>query len=505
MNEHPPALEAMPEPPVPADLTPPRSPAPEVPPEAGLPRAAEVTEVPVEPSRRHTPARRRKREEAARKARQEIDTPPAPATGEAGHEAPAVADTHDAGDDNGVPLPSDPSAVSEAAVGTVRAQIDVFGARAANTDFRGFDRVLVAANCSPTWPADRPSEPLPASLDDLDTLLRAAGSARIAIVVPDTPLENGPGRALLSALGPDQVRLHASVGALQTALGRIGFTPEEVTTLRIARIGAAGLEARLRRGRLFAIDPEPLPPQAIGQMLEDAGLHQARVWVVSPRPEAPVSAMMAFELTDAPGAFPSDSLVVAYTVGADGSRRDWPGIPASEIPGALPEAVRLLALAWLQPGSEECGWCIEGSQPALALDWARERPEAAVFCIGCAEDTLAAALHRHGAGDHAMAVAGGSFHSLEPLTDPNVVFIRAGDEFTQQVRTAWTRLRPGGRMVVAAEDEHARLELMQFAHRNRPGLWQDLSVASGDAEARPIRLAAPRSVRLMGWTKPPRG
>ena len=198
-----------------------------------------------------------------------------------------------------------------------------------------------------------------------------------------------------------------------------------------------------------------------------------------------------------------ETRLTAY--GIDVTDRPTVEATATEIPGALPEAARLLALAWLQPGSEECGWCIEGPQPALALDWARERPEAAVYCIGCDEATLATALVRHGAGEHAEAVSGGSFHSLEPLADPNVVFIRAGEEFTQQVRTAWTRLRPGGRMVVVAEGEAARLELMQFAHRTPPGLWQDLSVAAGDAEARPIRLSAPTSVRLMGWTKPPRG
>ena len=42
----------------------------------------------------------------------------------------------------------------------------------------------------------------------------------------------------------------------------------------------------------------------------------------------------------------------------------------------------------------------------------------------------------------------GSFRSLSSLPEPNVVFLRAGPEFTQQVRTAFDRLRPSGRMVV---------------------------------------------------------
>ena len=111
----------------------------------------------------------------------------------------------------------------------------------------------------------------------------------------------------------------------------------------------------------------------------------------------------------------------------------------------------------------------------------------------------------HGAGEGARAVDSGAFRSLETLPDPDLVFIRAGEEFTQQVRTAWDRLQAGGRMVVAAEDEHSRLELMQFANREPPLDWQDLSVAQGSREGARAHLAAVASVRLMGWRKPPRG
>ncbi|MCB1886493.1 MAG: hypothetical protein KDH20_02690 [Rhodocyclaceae bacterium] len=504
MNEHAPALEVTPDLTVPADLAPALSAGSDAARNGDRPAPDETIAPPAEPSRRRTPARHRKREAQARQARQAAEaearanaispTEAAPLTETVADASPA--DLSEAAVVEAEPLPTP-------AETAILARVDVVSDSDRAIDLCAFDGVLVASDLA--LPAGISAERLPDTLDALDERLRAAGTGHLVIVVPGDPLATGPGRALLSALGPDQVRLHAGVSDLQTALGRIGFAVEDVTTLRVERLGREGVSARLRRGRLYAIDPTPLDPQSVGQLLEDAGLHQARVWVVSPTPEAPVSAMMAFELTDAPNDFPPGSQVVAYTIGADGSCRDWPGIPATEIPGALPEAARLLALAWLQPGSEECGWCIEGPQPALALDWARERPEAAVYCIGCDEATLATALVRHGAGEHAEAVSGGSFHSLEPLADPNVVFIRAGEEFTQQVRTAWTRLRPGGRMVVVAEGEAARLELMQFAHRTPPGLWQDLSVAAGDAEARPIRLSAPTSVRLMGWTKPPRG
>ncbi|MCB1956833.1 MAG: hypothetical protein KDG55_14215 [Rhodocyclaceae bacterium] len=513
MTEHAPALEAKPESPAPAaalTLPLPAVPADSVRPEHAADDAGAEGSSHSARSRRHTSARRRKREDAVRQATREKPTATdsdAEASPDPELREPAQADDADGAPEisGRAPRSSPPATPPLAARASIRATIDVFGHPAPFPPDAPFDLILAEPAGGGTSPAYETGEWLPASLEALEGRLQAVGEGRVAIVVDGNPLEVGPGCALLSALGPAQVRLHATAGGLQRALGRIGFSPEDVTPLRIARLGQDGVLARLRRGRLYAIDPAPLSPQDMGRLLEEAGLHQARVWIASPSMDVPVTAMLAFELSDSALPFAADAFVVAYTVGADGRCREWPGIPATELPGALPEAARLLALAWLQPGSEECGWCIEGSRPALALDWARERPDAEVHCIGCDDDALSEAAARHQAGDGLRAVPGGSFHSLEGLPDPNVAFVRAGEEFTQQIRTAWSRLRPGGRMVAVAEDEGARLELMQFAHRTRPALWQDLSVANGDPEARSFCLAPASAVRLMGWTKPPRG
>lgn len=484
MSEHAPALEATPD----------------------LPASPDAAAPPIASSRPHIPARRRKREDLARRARQGGPEPTTPAP------LPAAAPLRPAdtlADTTAHALSgSAPSPVERLAPGTeeeILADIEVLSADCAAPGGLAAGLILLAAGCELPGTPDAPVERLPETLDALDHRLRAAGPRRVAIVVAGDPLDDGPGRSLLAALGPERVLLRASTGTLQRALARIGFAPEDASTLRLARLGEAGLLARLRRGRLFAIDPSPRSPQQVGQLMERAGLHQARTWVVSPDHSEPVRALLAFELSDSAEAFGPDSWVVAYTAGADGSSRDWPGIPATELDEALPEAARLLALAWLQPGADECGWCIEGEHPALALDWSRERSEASVYCIGCDDTTLQAAACRHQAGDGLQAVPGGSFRSLEPLPEPNVVFIRAGEEFTQQIRTAWDRLRPGGRMVAVAESEHARLDLMQFAHRNRPQSWQDLSVAVGDAGAAQVSIAPASSVRMMCWAKPPRG
>ncbi|MCB1907257.1 MAG: hypothetical protein KDH15_07795 [Rhodocyclaceae bacterium] len=385
------------------------------------------------------------------------------------------------------------------------ATIEVFGAADGDAwpTFEA-DLLLCSDALSPPATPGCAVELLPSTLPELDARLGAAGDCRVAIAIAGDPLSVGPGRRLLAALGPERVCLHAAVGPLQAALARIGFGLGDVHLLDLDLLGAEGVLARLRRGRLYAFMPGQFGSPAVGRLLEQAGLHQARAWRVAADPAVPVEALLAFELSDRPAPDPDSGFVIAYTVGADGSSREWPGIPAAEFEAALPEAARLLALAWLQPGDDDSGWSVEGEEPALALDWSRERPEARIHCVGASADRLAHLARSHLAGHGLTAVDDGSFRSLSSLPEPNVVFLRAGPEFTQQVRTAFDRLRPSGRMVVAAEGEQSRLELMQFAHRHRPALWQDLTVSAGDGAGR-FELAAARSVRLMGWLKAARG
>lgn len=349
------------------------------------------------------------------------------------------------------------------------------------------------------------SETLPPEGPELEACLARAGSSRVAVLVAGDPLLEGPGGVLMAALGPERVRLEAAPGAMQRALTRIGVSIDEVDFVSLDRVGLLGLSARLRRARLYAISPGDIAPQAIGRALEHAGYHQARVWLLEPAADAPVNALLAFELSDSTVAFGADTQVIVYTAMPDGSTREWPGIPAASLTDALPEAARLLALSWMQPGRGEIGWCIEPGEAAVALDWSRSYPAAEIHCVGIGDEELRAACARHAAGEGLRALPSGAFRCLEALPDPDVLFIRAGDEFTQQIRTGWARLAPGGRMVVAAEDEQSRQELMQFAARNAPTHWQDVGVAVGCRQAGRARLDPPRNVRLMAWHKPPRG
>ena len=389
---------------------------------------------------------------------------------------------------------------------TVRCSIEVRGLLAGDPlPEIDADLVLVAEALADFIGDELPAaQTLPADPAALEARLLEAGDARVLVLVGGDPTIDGPGRALLAALGPRQVRLIAAPGPLQRSLARIGLSSAEVEHISLDAIGLDGFAARLRSGRLYAVELGTTPPWRIGQQLESGGFHQSRVWLIEPDPEREIQALLAFELSDSdPDLGPGSTLVVSAI--GDGSTLEWPGIEAERFEQALPQAARLLALAWLQPACNEVGWCIEPGEAAVALDWSHTLPAASIHSIASDETALERARAESHAGEGLRQACGGTFRDLEQLPDPDAIFIRAGEEFTQQVRTGWDRLLPGGRMVVAAEDEQSRQELMHFANRHTPASWQDLSVACGDREQGRARLAPAQSVRMMAWRKPPRG
>ena len=356
-------------------------------------------------------------------------------------------------------------------------------------------------------PATSTVETLPARIDALLQRLAALADRRVAVVTCGDPACEGPGRELLAALGPARIELRPAVGRVQAALARVGLALDEAMRVDLAAVGLAGLVARLRGGRLYAVTLDHgTRPQDIGRRLEAAGFHQARVWLLEPGAEGPVHALLGFELSDSRIEFTPGTVLAIYTAMGDGSLNDWPGVAATALRrDALPEALRLLALAWLQPTAEDGGWAIEPGEAAVAIDWSRHRPAAPVFAIGSEPAQLAAVRLALGAGEGLQAVRSGAHRSLAELPDPDLVFIRASEELGQQIRTAWERLLPGGRMVVVAEDEQARVDLMHFANRTQPCRWQEVSVAEGGSEGGRPRLEPARAARIMLWKKPPRG
>lgn len=371
------------------------------------------------------------------------------------------------------------------------------------------DRVLVdgALEAQGVLPEGLAMERLPGSFATLCQRIEALADRRVVVVVAGDPVCEGPGRALLAEFGPARVALRPAVGRVQAALARAGLALEDAIRVDQAAVGMAGLVARLHAGRLYAVTLDAgTRPQDIGRRLEAAGFHQARIWLVEPGEAGAIHALLGFELSDSRIEFAAGAVLAIYTALGDGSLNDWPGLPAPVLSAdALPEALRLLALAWLQPSAEETGWAIEPGAAALALDWSRHRPAAAVFAIGSEPAWLASVRLVVGAGEGLQAVTSGAHRSLAELPDPDLIFIRASDELGQQIRTGWERLRPGGRMVVVAEDEQARVDLMHFANRTPAQRWQEVSVAEGGSHAGRPRLEPARGARIMLWKKPVRG
>ena len=302
-------------------------------------------------------------------------------------------------------------------------------------------------------PATSTVETLPARIDALLQRLAALADRRVAVVTCGDPACEGRARTAGRARAcAHRIASGGRPGAGGAGEGRFGARRGDAC--RPGCGGACGPGGAAARRRLYAVTLDHgTRPQDIGRRLEAAGFHQARCGCSS-RAQRARHALLGFELSDSRIEFTPGTVLAIYTAMGDGSLNDWPGVAATALRrDALPEALRLLALAWLQPTAEDGGWAIEPGEVAVAIDWSRHRPAAPVFAIGSEPAQLAAVRLALGAGEGLQAVRSGAHRSLAELPDPDLVFIRASEELGQQIRTAWERLLPGGRMVVVAEDE----------------------------------------------------
>ncbi|NTV11889.1 MAG: hypothetical protein HGA47_14150 [Zoogloea sp.] len=333
--------------------------------------------------------------------------------------------------------------------------------------------------------------------------LAYASGRNTALVVRGDALCDAATAALVAELGPGARQVHPGVGPVQAALARLGLPPDAAEVLDLQRDSVIDLRARLRRHRLLAIRLAGRAQSAeIGALLAQAGFHDAHCWLCDGFDDAPrVSALLVSEL--AAGEQPcDDDAVLVIATGDCAGYPEFPGLDCEPGVNALPAAVRLLALAWLQPAAGEAGWVIDDSDAALAIDWARSTPLCRVLAAGTEAADLArrAAVAGVGANLSAALPAGPADCAAWPVAE--AVFLRGGAALPAWLQILWKRLPPGGRLVVSAEDEEARADLIAGAAQWPAQRWEELSCSRGETLAGRLRFAPAAPVRLALWQKP---
>jgi len=152
--------------------------------------------------------------------------------------------------------------------------------------------------------------------------------------------------------------------------------------------------------------------------------------------------------------------------------------------------VRAVTLARLQPLPTDVVWDIGAGSGAVSVEWGRLLTHGVVYAIERDVEMFAhlqANVRRHRAYN-VTPIRGEAPACLAELPDPDAIFIGgSGGKLGAIVRTALSRLRPGGRLV-------ANFILLEHVHEA-----QQLAKAQGLA-ADLVWLSAARSKSLAGKT-----
>ncbi len=339
----------------------------------------------------------------------------------------------------------------------------------------------------------------------------------VCVLASGDPLLFGIGARLVARLGPEHVEILPQPSSVQWAFARAGLAWDDAAILSVHGRPLAGLAARVRRARKVALlTGGEASPARVARHLLDHGETGLAAWICEDL-GGPAERVRRLDSLEAAAACDDVSaLNVLLLARTDASWRPPPALlflPESALDMRRPRGglvtkreVRTVAVASLAIRPDAVVWDVGAGSGSVALAAASLAPEGRVFAIerdaGSAEHCRLNA-RRHGM-DHVAVVHGEAPGALAGLDTPDAIFIGGGGSAVGGIVAAsLARLRPGGRIVVAA----VTLETLEEARRalGTAGIEPEvmaLSVARGAPLAGRTRLEPLSPVFLIGGAKP---
>jgi precorrin-6Y C5,15-methyltransferase (decarboxylating) len=307
------------------------------------------------------------------------------------------------------------------------------------------DRLIIGERR--VWP-----RPMEAALPDLLT----RKPAPVVVLASGDPFWFGVGPMLAKAA--DAWRCVPQPSSLSLACARLGWSADTATTISFCGRPLAPLGALLQQGRrVIALSENGETPAAVAALLAARGYGPSEIVVLEAMggPEERVRTAIASSF-DLAGIHALNLL--AITLQAE------PGLRALPVAAGLDDAlfshdgqltkreIRAATLAALAAQPGELLWDIGAGAGSIAIEWLRQHPSLSAIAIEERSDRLARmAANATRLGTPGLRLVPGSAPEvLAGLPVPDAVFIGGGAGTQGVVETAWTALRPGGRMVINA-------------------------------------------------------
>ena len=358
-----------------------------------------------------------------------------------------------------------------------------------------------------------------ANLEELVERIEAAGAKRVVVLASGDPLFYGTARYVCSKLGKDRFEVVPHVSSMQLAFARVKESWEDAFLANLSGQSIERVVDRVRSSEtagLFTSDQWPAP--AVARALLDEGIDYFQAYVCENlgSPDERVTQGSLADIAKDSFATPNVMILVRKARVADkpghvGTRMfgnpDECFLQSRPKRGLLtPAEVRSLALAELQlrPASEV--WDVGAGSGSVGLEAARIARDGRVHAIEMDPDDHA--LIRENAARFGVMnlnpVLGRAPEAWASLPDPDAIYVGgSGRDVAMLVEQAWSRLKPGGRLVTACNsiENLAAMHTLLRSRSNDAAYWM-VNIARGIEQLDRIRFEAINPIFLIAATKP---
>lgn len=333
----------------------------------------------------------------------------------------------------------------------------------------------------------------------VERIAALADEHAVCVLASGDPLFFGIGARVVARVGVAHVEVLPHPSAVQWAFARAGIAWDDAALLSVHGRSLAGIAARVRRARKAAVLTGGAGgPAALARHLADHCEGGFAAWLCEDLggPAERVRRFATLEALAAAG--DAAPLNVVLLVRDDPAWRPPPALPflrEDALEQRRPKAglvtkreVRALALATLAVRPDAVVWDVGAGSGSVAVEAASLAPEGRVFAVerdAVSAGNCRANARAHGM-DHVHVVEGAAPAALDGLEAPDAVFVGgSGGSLDAIVATALARLRPGGRIAIAA----VTLDTLEEARR---------ALAAAGAEAEVIQVSVSRGAPLAG-------
>ena len=357
-------------------------------------------------------------------------------------------------------------------------------------------------------------------LDEVLARLEAAEQRRVVVLTEGDPLFYGVARYLCDRLGKDRFEVVPHVSSMQLAFARVKESWEEAFLTNLASHDVTEVIEQIRGARKVGLfTTESCPPRSVAAALLECGIDYFSAYVCenlsSPDERVtqgelseiarldfdPLNVMILVRKPDVPDR-PSDAIGRRLFGNPDetfGQKQ-----PKREL--VTPGEVRAMALAELDLGPRSVVWDVGAGSGSVAIEAAQIAREGTVYAIEQdVEDRqlIVENANRFGV-KNLVPVLGHAPEAYADLPDPDAVFVGGtGRGVARLIRSAFERLRPGGRLVATMRSINNVAETQQafIAEGLHIKIWM-INLARGTYQLDRVRFEPLAPTFLLAVVKP---